>query len=190
MHHILKKIVYTLAAILLMPLWLPLALRVFGFYVNEPGWSVAEDAVKKNDVSICQKILFMPWEIYSPSTKDQRWECIYRFAKNTKDPTACELLMPSEYGLACISNIVTNEYENRVDDGFFPFSECKSISGNSPKKDWCHYLSATRKRNSMLCKPIKNNVVREACAMKFAAWKQYPKLRNSSYFGRAAESES
>lgn len=90
-----------------MPLWLPLALRVFGFYVNEPGWSVAEDAVKKNDVSICQKILFMPWEIYSPSTKDQRWECIYRFAKNTKDPTACELLMPSSYGMSCVGAAVS-----------------------------------------------------------------------------------
>jgi len=37
-----------------------------------------------------------------PSIEEDQALCIYDYAKLTKDPSACELLMPSSYELACV----------------------------------------------------------------------------------------
>jgi hypothetical protein len=41
----------------------------------------------------------------SPSADEQSALCIFHYAEITKKPKACELLLPSEYGLACLSNV-------------------------------------------------------------------------------------
>jgi len=87
----------------------PATLKKTGVYINEPGWSVAKIAAEENNVGVCQRIFFMPWKVASPSTEEQRRACIHDYASLTHDPTACELLMPSEYGFSCIGTARVKE---------------------------------------------------------------------------------
>lgn len=163
-------------------------MRAFGYYVDTPGWRVGEIAARNKNVHLCQNIMVY-WDLFGPVTPSRKRECVYRYAELTKDPTACEVLMPSEYGIACISNIVTISYEHRPDTGFFPFSACENIPEEDVRWDWCAYVLAHRERSTAPCATIAHPAVQKACIMKFEAWEKYPQLRNSSYFGRAATSE-
>src|SRR3989344_1230388 len=40
-----------------------------------------------------------------PSTESNRKLCVFLIAQKMKDPRICELLLPGEYGLACISDL-------------------------------------------------------------------------------------
>jgi len=105
-----RRLFLALVILILVPFWLPSALRLFGFYVDEPGWYVAKIAVENSKpISVCQQIITTPWNFLSPTTDDQRALCIFDYARLASDPSACELLMPSEYGLSCIGAAETRE---------------------------------------------------------------------------------
>lgn len=80
-----------------------LILQLMGYSLNGVGWEVAEKAAVQKNVNLCNKIwvVFNPLGL-SPGTASQRADCIHEYAKLTKDPSACELLMPSSYGLSCV----------------------------------------------------------------------------------------
>lgn len=47
--------------------------------------------------------LFRTFDIwFRPTTYELQMRCVREYAKLTKDPTACELLMPSDYGWSCL----------------------------------------------------------------------------------------
>lgn len=77
---------------------------VFGWhrpYVNWAPWELAEYLVKnQRPVAECNDLLYL--EIMAPSQAEQRALCVHEYAKIAKDPSACELLMPSSYGLSCV----------------------------------------------------------------------------------------
>ena len=97
----LKIIGIVIGTILLMLILYPWVLRGLGYYVDNPGWEVGRIATEKGDVSLCKKIV-----VYShfsgPTKMSRRGECVYTYAELAKDPSACELLMPSSYGLSCV----------------------------------------------------------------------------------------
>ncbi len=99
------RILKTLAiAILLIALALfvyPWVLRGLGYYVDNTGGEVAEIAAQKKDVSLCKKITVYA-RFMGPTAGSRTRECIYTYAELTKDPSVCELLMPSSYGLSCV----------------------------------------------------------------------------------------
>lgn len=75
---------------------------LFGYYVNIPGWRMGEIAAKLNDVSACDD-LRKTWYFGGFDSGDMhRSECIHTFARLTKDPSACELLMPTQYAWSCL----------------------------------------------------------------------------------------
>ncbi len=121
---------------------------------------------------------------FGPQPAVQRASCVREYATLTQDPTACEGLMPTEYGLSCINEIVTQSYKGRQDEGFFEPSECVHPSLDPKKKDWCEYLKAHRSHLPSDCTGIENSAVHEACVLKFEAWEKYPELRSSFYFGK------
>src|SRR3989344_762051 len=90
--------------------------RAVGYYPGNPGWEVAEIAVSKGKgVDECKKILGVPWIGMGPSTNEQRRNCIHEYAKLTKDPSACELLMPSQYGLSCVGGAENHQLPCNTD---------------------------------------------------------------------------
>ena len=87
--------------------------------------------------------------------------CFYEVAHRRKDPTVCEFLMPSEYGISCITNTLPpvagpdigincedrdgkmfcystyNALLAHNQDVVIDFSQCEKISDVN-KRDWCY----------------------------------------------------
>lgn len=169
----------------------PLTSKMFGFFPDGVGWEVAENIVNRGgNATDCKKIFHLISHPFSPSAGEQRALCIYTYAKLTKDPTACELLMPSDYGLSCINQSMdlvfresTDKTAEHVDDN----ANCSSYTSSTLRKDYCLFGKVHLTRKTTDCKPIQNETIRKACIMKFEAWHTYPSLRNSFYFGNVAE---
>ncbi len=196
-----KKVLLALIILVLVPLWVPIVLDAAGFYVNIPGWKIAETAAEKHDVRICKKIWIMPWrEIFSPSSFDQMETCIHEYARITKDPTICNLLMPSEYGLACISNLwlqaapgegcgwnvkddTIYECRHGNDELLLQSKNCKTFAKNPKQFSACIESFAERNHDLEQCKEIPDQFIRTFCETKIEAWFKYPQLRHSFYFG-------
>ncbi|MBP9851004.1 MAG: hypothetical protein KBC47_04910 [Candidatus Peribacteraceae bacterium] len=79
---------------------IPLLLSAFGYWVNPTATEMAEGAVEQNDVNECRRLI--SYGLFAPPTGEKRRVCIRIFAELTKDPSACELLMPSSYGWSCL----------------------------------------------------------------------------------------
>lgn len=168
---------------------MPLLLQLAGFYVNQPGWKVAEIAAKKHNVKICKKIWIMPWRAaFSPSSFDQMETCIHEYAKLAKDPAACELLMPSNYGLGCINQSFDDVLTNNPDDENIDINaDCSVYASNPMRKDYCFFSKAHVRWDITICKNIAHQVIQAACNEKIGAWYKYPQLRKSEYFGKYRE---
>jgi len=75
-------------------------------YINWMPWRLAE-YLAENHRSY-RECLDLVWlEIMSPTATEQKALCIYEYAKLTQDPTACELLLPSDYGWDCLGNVAS-----------------------------------------------------------------------------------
>jgi hypothetical protein len=118
--------------------------RLLGYYPGLPGWEVAEIAAARKDVSLCKKILDVPWNFvlgFGPSSREMRADCIHDYAKLTKDPSVCELLMPSSYGLSCVGTALGNfescplgnNRETEIDGNIVSLKKC--IDGNAGVRD-------------------------------------------------------
>jgi len=186
-------IILTLASPVLVPLLLLLGSAcmagmywIMGYYVNVPGWKMGEIAAAKGNVEECE-LLRKTWYFGGFDSGDMhRSECIHTYAQLTQDPSACGLLMPSEYGLSCINDVIAQEYKGHMDSGFFEWDECSKPQSDSLKLDWCDLLRAHRNRSAADCLPIRNDIIRQGCTLKFEAWEKYPELRGSFSFGKAA----
>ncbi len=77
-------------------------------YVNWSPYDLSEYIAKNNlRVEECNKlVVFNP---PGPMPDEQIRTCIYLVAELTKDPSACELLMPSSYGWDCLGGAMDFE---------------------------------------------------------------------------------
>lgn len=184
-----KKVLLALIILVFIPIWVPVVLQFAGFYVNQPGWKVAEIAAKKRDVKLCSKIWIMPWKAaFSPSSFDQMETCIHEYASITQDPTSCERLMPSDYGLNCINQSIGLLFkDNPEGENVDIHKDCSIYAPNPIRKDYCYFSQAHRTKDLNTCKEILNSVMQTACDEKIGAWYKYPQLRTSSYFGKYRE---
>lgn len=69
-------------------------------YVNWGIRDLAEYLVQKNRSP--EECFNLVWFDIGMQAGEAQAECIYRYAELTKDPSACELLMPSSYGWDCL----------------------------------------------------------------------------------------
>ncbi|MFA5800364.1 MAG: hypothetical protein WC840_05415 [Candidatus Peribacteraceae bacterium] len=186
-------IFFSLAILVFLPLWLPLVSRAFGIYIDEPGWYVAKIAVERGKpVSVCRRIFTTPWNILSPPTDDQGDSCVYDFARLTQDPTACELLMPSEYGWSCLGAVKSELWkglgcgstkENINCGAYDVFSKNLGISdctiyGKRVLRDWCHEERTATLKDVYECDEISPDPpgLREACQRRYAFKLKNPAL--------------
>src|SRR3990167_3558639 len=99
---LLRRLCIGIAIVIFAILAIPLIQIALGYHF-QPGWEVARNLVERgNSVRECEKVRVMPWNMIGPTESQQRGMCIYEYAKLTKEPSACELLMPSSYGLSCV----------------------------------------------------------------------------------------
>jgi len=99
--------ILAISAFLVMSFAPPFLLGMAGFYTTHPGWEVAEILVEKNkDVRGCNKIIrAFWWDVLSPPTAEQRALCVHSYARLTQNPSACELLLPGQYGWSCLGAV-------------------------------------------------------------------------------------
>lgn len=148
------------------------------------GEEIAKIAQEKGDPKECGRIRVV--FAINTNTYLEAQYCTYTYAKLTSDPTACELLLPSEYGLSCINNVIAQEYKDHPDSGFFEFNECVNAQTDPLRQDWCQFVRAHKSHQALDCISIMNEVIRSGCTLKFEAWEKYPDLRDSFYFGQSA----
>ena len=100
----LKLAVFGIVILFFASIAYPFFMEAMGFYTLEPGWQVGEMLAKEGgSAKKCNKIIRgFWWDVLSPPTSEQRKSCIKEYAKLTKDPKACELLLPSDYGWSCL----------------------------------------------------------------------------------------
>lgn len=110
-------------------------LSLRGYHVMSTGWELgrilAQDGSPANE---CLKFRSPTFDIMTPSRGEHVGMCVREYAELTKDPSACELLMPSSYGLSCVGGARKNlpclfdDQKNVVwNDGKYneiPFGEC------------------------------------------------------------------
>ena len=135
-----------------------------GYHVSLDPAEVAKIAAEKRDPQQCQKLRhadsFLNIAPGSTEESDQA-ECIYITAKILGDPAMCKLLLPSDYGIRCIENILPpvqgpsiglncedrggkmlcyssyNALLAQKQDVIIDFSKCEKITDVN-KRDWCY----------------------------------------------------
>lgn len=112
----------------------PWVLRGLGYYVDNTGGEIGRLAAEKHDVTLCENIVVYS-HIFGPPTMSRRGECVYTYAELTKDPSACELLMPSSYGLSCVGGAQSepdlcsmSNGEVKWKDGSESYANCASLT--------------------------------------------------------------
>jgi hypothetical protein len=187
----MKKVLVIILSIIFIPLILYIsfgaALWLLGYEFADGPKTLAQKLIsEKRPVKDCYLYVTLdPW--FRPTTRSLREQCVKEFAAQAQNPSACDLLMPSEYGLSCINDAIAQGYKGHMDSGFFEWSECSKMQTDPLRQDWCDLLRAHRNRSAKDCLPIRNNVIREGCTSKFEAWEKYPDLRGSFYFGKATQ---
>ena len=133
-----------------------IALQMMGYPVDIPPSDLAEAiAAEGGDPLLCRR-LQQTVPTMGPSLTEKRMLCFYLLAQRLKDPSVCELLMPSEYGWSCLGvarekgEICSINYGKDVswwiespydDPQKATFEECKHGQEKTQKgKDCCHIL--------------------------------------------------
>lgn len=169
---------------------------IFGWhrpYFNWAPWDLAEYLAEHHrSASECLDLI---WFDISTTEAEQRALCIHEYAELTKDPFACELLMPSSYGLSCVGgaenhqlpcNTEVKEYSVFWRDGekenLEHVRECLT-SGNKRTElgnQCCSVAQVAFIKGQDDCSPLKNSpLVYDRCWFALA-WK----LKDESYCSR------
>lgn len=183
---LLRLIFIGAGCILAIIIIIPIGMMILGYRVNMDSKELAQEAAREKDPTICANII--NYGFLGPSTGESRSHCVYTYAKLANDPTACSLIMPSDYGLNCINQSIDNVVKD------FPGSEkididanCSIYNSNPIRKDYCYFSQAHRSKDLDTCKAINNPTIKSACNEKIGAWYKYPELRTSTYFGKYRE---
>lgn len=202
----MRKVFAVILGILLAPLIIYVGVYavmwLLGYEFAEGPDVLAERLMaEQRPIKDCYRYVTLdPW--FRPTTRELREQCVREYAKLTSDPTACELLLPSEYGLACISNLwpeVSGHvacgwnhtdpsiFECRGGDGVLRQSKnCQDFADNQKQFSVCRSYIAERAKESHLCAQVPDQSIRLFCETKMGAWEKYPELRGSFYFGQSA----
>lgn len=191
----IRRIAIALLGIAAAIILLPWVMRGLGYYVDNPGWEVGEIAAKKGNPNLCYKIIVY-WHFFGPTGSQRQGECFFRYATVTLDPSVCEFLLPSEYGLACLSDVGgrletdipctrfagRNEvYCNaKYSEGEItiknPQTENCNLYKRKDLRDWCHYSRTYLYKNVHECTLITHESVRNICEEGYAFKQKDPSL--------------
>lgn len=175
---------------LLVALWIAYAvmhgsaLKFLGYPVDVSPTELAQEIFDTHGDPLRCRQLQQSVPTMGPSLTEQRMLCFHTLAALRKDPGVCEFLMPSEYGLSCINEVISQEYKDHPDSGFFDYSECENVQKEPLRQDWCNLVKTHHSHKIPDCTPILNDVIHKSCILKFQMWDKYPELRHSLYFGK------
>jgi hypothetical protein len=168
-------------------------LSLIGYHPDAIGWQLAEELARtQGDPRECLQIIHPLPHFLSPSGDEQRANCIHEYAKLTKNPSACELLMPSRYGLSCVGGAENSQLPCNTD--VKPYSvywrdgeveqtvnvrECIKQDANRSELGnlCCQVAQVAFMKDQNDCASVKNNTAVHDRCLYALAWK----LRDPTY---------
>lgn len=116
-------------------------------WIKEHGWNrpyfewgiseLAEYLVQNNrSPKGCFDLI---WHGIGQQAGEAQAECIYKYASLAKDPSACELLMPSSYGLSCVGGAESESDHCSMGNG--------KVSWNNGEETYASCANTTKKRS-------------------------------------------
>lgn len=174
-------------------------LELMGYPVDIAPWDLAKQIMESGkDPSFCLQLQESVRGI-DTTIESRRTNCIFEYAKITKDPSACELLLPNEYGMACLSSVwgkimgplpcmkadgsnwVTCNQDNT--DEFIKIDNPQITNCSQYKRkdlqEWCYAESSTYLKNIFSCNKIETPLVKDDCQMNFSFKQKNPALCNA-----------
>ncbi len=123
--------------------------------------------------SNCMKLIH--FDMMAPSVRDKRIGCVYKYAKKAKNPSACMLIMPSSYGMDCISDsipppicsigyymdILSSDFETTL-------AECVSGNTNIIRHPCCQVAKVAMIMDENDCSKLPSIEFRDECFYKKA----------------------
>ncbi|MBU0766968.1 hypothetical protein KKF55_04280 [Patescibacteria group bacterium] len=124
-----------------------------------------------------------------PTTYEMQMRCVYVYAKLTKNPTACELLLPSDYGWSCLGVISGKLFAGRLCTRSGSLEHIKvycnresegELSIDRPQidncllyerkdlREWCYDARTELLDNTYNCQQITQDAVRDHCEYSYA----------------------
>ena len=200
MRNLLRAVLICIALVAMIPAtWIAIyaAQRALGYFPGGHFPTIAQYAAEQGDVRLCRRIIGLPWPtVGGPSTADARLSCIHDYASLTHDPSACELLMPSEYGWSCLGEVHQKIFKeipcwySTVNDRTFcnefysegeltiehPQMKDCSVYLRKDLREWCHYERTTRMKGVHDCDQITHPVVYDNCGYSYALKERDPAL--------------
>jgi len=139
--------------------------RLWGYYVTTDEDTLAQYLVDHRlPVSDCRKLMHLERGA-APSVSEKRLECVIRYAAIVKDPSICELLMPSEYGMNCVGGAIHEQpcwlamdRSVRWTGGQASLRECeKKDNKRSAEGNLCCHVARVRSLKHVNdCSPVAN----------------------------------
>lgn len=182
---------------LLLILWTVAYIGIFsslGYVVDMDSTELAEKIAQENgNAEHCFDLRYSLPNI-GPSLGEAQAHCVYKVAELTKDATACELLMPSDYGFSCLGAVDGKlflgnpcSYSQSQDILYCnPIYSMSELTINNPQiddcslyshkdaREWCHYYRSTWQENVNECDLIENELVKDKCSYSVALKERDP----------------
>ncbi len=131
-----------------------------------------------------------------PTTAELQMRCVRDYAEKKQDPSACELLLPTEYGMACLSTLGGKLFSGNHCTGTYGRNEvyCSSYSNGGEQtierpqikdcllykrkdiQEWCYKERTSILTNVHDCKKIANEIEVDDCENAYAFKQKDPSL--------------
>ena len=183
----MRKILLIFVGIVLTPLFLYASygaiLWILGYEFSDGPDVLAEKLInEKRPAKDC--FLYRTLDLGPrPTTYELQMECVYDYASLTLDPTACELLLPSDYGWSCLGAVEEKLflgdpcYYSPVRDDVYcnknysegeltiehPQMDNCSLYQRNDLREWCHYERTLTSKDVHECDSITHPVVYDNC---------------------------
>ena len=87
-----------------------IVLQLMGYPVDIPPSELADEIAAENGDPLRCRRLKQTVPTMGPSLAEKRMLCFFLLAQKKKDPSICELLLPSEYGWDCLGTVASLIY--------------------------------------------------------------------------------
>ena len=212
----------------------PYSFELRRVYINWNPYTLAQHIVNEGrSPDECWNLVVL--DPFGPQPAQLRAGCVYQVAMLTLNPSVCELLLPSDYGLECLSTVGGKLFSGQP--CYFTSRNEVYCNRNSPEgevlltkpeigncatyqrkdlREWCWgtrtwwlpgihecgYINhpivryeceegyAFKEKDASFCSAIQNEERKQYCEIRVSTWLKYPKLRDSSFFGKPPQIDS
>jgi len=173
-----------------------IVLQLMGYPVDIPPSELADEIAAENGDPLRCRRLQQTVPTMGPSLAEKRMLCFFLLAQKKKDPSICELLLPSDYGWSCLGEISGAVFEGKpcryssVSDDVYcnksfsegeltiehPQMENCSLYKRNDLREWCYFERTAQLKETHECNAISHPIVHDYCEYNYAIKMRDPLL--------------